>query len=76
MIESDKKNFNDSHLYDEEIDLKELFNVVWEGKTLIILITSIVAMFSVVYALMLTNIYRLESILVARDSWNIGTFSI
>jgi len=75
MIESDKKNFNDSHLYDEEIDLKELFNVVWEGKTLIILITSIVAMFSVVYALMLTNIYHSESILVARDSQDAGMLS-
>lgn len=75
MIESDQENFNDPHLYDDEIDLKELFKVVWEGKNLIILITSIVAMFSVVYALMLTNIYHSESILVARDSQNAGALS-
>ena len=42
MTESDQKNLQDPYLFDDEIDLRELFNVMWEGKKLIILITSVV----------------------------------
>ena len=75
MTESDQKNFNDPHLYDDEIDLRELFNVIWEGKKLIILITSVVAICSIVYSLMLPNYYSSESVLIARDSQNSGSLS-
>ncbi len=75
MIESDKKNFNDPHLYDDEIDLRKLFNVIWEGKKLIILITSVVAICSIVYSLMLPNYYSSESVLIARDSQNSSSLS-
>jgi len=68
MIESDQNNLNNSHLLDDEIDLRELFNVIWEGKKLIILITSVVAIFSIIYSLMLPNYYSSESVLVGRDS--------
>jgi uncharacterized protein involved in exopolysaccharide biosynthesis len=68
MIESDQKNFNDPHPYDDEINLRELFNVIWEGKKLIILITSVVAISTIVFSLMLPNYYSSESVLVARDS--------
>ena len=53
---------------DDEIDLKELFQVLWEGKKLIISITAIVTIIAVVYALMLTNYYRSESLMVARSN--------
>jgi len=75
MIESDQKNFNDPHLYDDEIDLRELFNVIWEGKKLIILITSVIAICSIVYSLKLPNYYSSESILVSRDSNNSSSLS-
>ena len=75
MTELDQKNFNESHLYDDEIDLRELFNVIWEGKKLIILITSVVAICSIVYSLMLPNYYSSESVLISRDSQNSGSLS-
>ena len=58
----------DSSTIDDEIELKELFLVLWEGKYLIGLVTSIAAMLSVVSALMLPNIYSSVSVLVPKDS--------
>jgi len=68
-------NPNDPHLFNDEIDLRELLNVIWEGKKLITLITSVIAIGSVVYSLMLTNHYRSESIVVARESQEVGALS-
>ena len=57
--------------YDDEIDLKELFNVLRKSKILIIAITSFFALSSVLYALSLTNFYKSEAILsVAEESTN------
>lgn len=42
---------------DDEIDLKELFSVLWKAKFKILLITALFAIASVVYALSLPNIY-------------------
>lgn len=53
----------DNLAVNEEIDLKELFQVLWAGKKIIILITVIAAVLSVVYALSLTNVYRSTAIL-------------
>ena len=75
MIESDKKNFNDPILYDDELDLRELFKVIWEGKKLIILITFVVAISSIIYSLSLTNYYSSESVLTVRDSQNSSALS-
>ena len=74
MREAEQMNANDPYL-DDEIDLRELLQVVWEGKKLIILITSIVAISAVVFSLMLTNFYRSESVLVARQSQDSGALS-
>jgi uncharacterized protein involved in exopolysaccharide biosynthesis len=52
-----------SHYQDEEIDLKELFGVIWAGKLLIVGVTSIFAVLAVVYALLQPNIYRSEALL-------------
>jgi len=55
--------------YDDEIDLKELFSVLWKAKILIIVITSFFALTSVLYALSLKNYYKSQAVLsVAGES--------
>ncbi|QYK10442.1 Wzz/FepE/Etk N-terminal domain-containing protein [Shewanella mangrovisoli] len=48
---------------DDEIDLRELFAVIWQGKWTIIAITMIFAITSVGLALYLPNIYKSEALL-------------
>ncbi len=48
---------------DDEIDLRELFSVIWQGKWLIIAITVVFAIGSVVFAIMQPNIYKSEALL-------------
>lgn len=57
--------------YGDEIDLRELFRVLWAGKWLIGGITFVAAVISVIVALMLPNIYRSEALL-AVDSEGAG----
>jgi uncharacterized protein involved in exopolysaccharide biosynthesis len=47
----------------DEIDLRELFAVLWAGKKLIIGITAVFAIVSVVYALQLPNQYQASTVL-------------
>jgi len=54
--------------FDDEIDLRELFNALWAEKKLIILITTIFAIGSVAYSLALTNYFKSESLLLARST--------
>ncbi|MGB2521163.1 Wzz/FepE/Etk N-terminal domain-containing protein [Shewanella algae] len=48
---------------DDEIDLRELFSVIWQGKWLIAGVTLVFAIASVAIALMLPNIYKSEALL-------------
>lgn len=48
---------------DDEIDLRELFAVIWRGKWIIIATTFVFAVVSVFYALSLPNIYKSEALL-------------
>ena len=48
---------------DDEIDLKELFMALWQGKLLIIAITFVFAVGAVTFAIMQPNIYRSEALL-------------
>ena len=48
---------------DDEIDLKELFMVLWSGKWLITATTGLAAATSVAVALMLPNIYTANALL-------------
>jgi uncharacterized protein involved in exopolysaccharide biosynthesis len=50
-------------IQDDTVDLKELFGLLWEGRKLIILITSVFALGSIFYALSLNNYYKSEAIL-------------
>ncbi|WP_231728915.1 Wzz/FepE/Etk N-terminal domain-containing protein [Alishewanella sp. WH16-1] len=48
---------------DDEIDLRELFSAIWQGKWIIIATTFVFAVASVIYALSLPNIYKSEALL-------------
>ena len=54
--------------YDDEIDLRELFGVLWSGKIKIIMITAIFAVGSVFYALSLPNQYKATALLAPAQS--------
>lgn len=57
-----------THPYnDDEIDLRELWNVIWQGKWKIIAITSVFVIASVFYALSLPNIYKSEALLMPNN---------
>ncbi|MDB2543587.1 Wzz/FepE/Etk N-terminal domain-containing protein [Woeseiaceae bacterium] len=68
-------------LHDDEIDLKELFDVIWKKKILIILVTLAFALSSVLFSLSLTNLYKSEALLTvnlgsnARSSSSIGSLA-
>ncbi|MBI52006.1 MAG: hypothetical protein CL779_02150 [Chloroflexi bacterium] len=57
MKESNKIN------RDYEVDLKEFFSVLWDGKSFIITVAAISAVISVLYSLSLTNTYKSSSLL-------------
>jgi uncharacterized protein involved in exopolysaccharide biosynthesis len=54
---------NNKQSVDDEIDLRELWDALWQGKIQIAAITSVFAIASVIIALMLPNIYRSEALL-------------
>ncbi|WP_372872614.1 Wzz/FepE/Etk N-terminal domain-containing protein [Shewanella sp.] len=52
----------------DEIDLRELFSVIWQGKWLIIAITAVFAIGSVIFAINQPNIYKAEALLAPASS--------
>ena len=54
--------------YDDEIDLRELFGVLWAGKAKIIAITAMFAVASVIYALSVPNQYKATALLAPAQS--------
>lgn len=72
-----KKKFND---LDDEINLLELFNILWDGKWIIVSLTTFVSIIGVIYSLLLPNIYESKALLAPiNPSSNIsgafGTYS-
>ena len=59
----------------DEIDLRELFKVLWKGKWIIIVTTFVFAIGSVLYALSLPNIYKADALLAPAESSNGGGLS-
>ena len=59
---------NSEIVMDDEIDLKELFAVLWEGKLIISAITGIAAAISVIVALSQPNIYTATALLAPAES--------
>lgn len=49
--------------HDEEIDLREIWNILWGGKWWVIGITFLLTVLTVVYALRLPNWYKAEAVL-------------
>ncbi len=60
---------------DDEIDLRELFSVIWQGKWLIIAITAVFAIGSVIFAIMQPNIYKSEALLAPASEDKAGGLS-
>ena len=60
----------------DEIDLTEVFMVIWAGKLLISAITSLAAVISVVVALSLPNIYTASALLAPVESSGGGVSSL
>ena len=58
--------------YDDEIDLRELFMVLWAGKIKIIVITAVFAVASVVYVLSVPNQYKATALLAPAQSSGSG----
>ena len=58
-----ENNSQTNDLYDDEIDLRELFGVLWGNKIKIIGITAVFAVVSVIYALSVPNQYKASALL-------------
>ena len=71
-MSTDINKYNDSQFpqttNEDEIDLRELFSVIWQGKWLIIAITAVFAIGSVIYAINQPNIYKSEALLAPAES--------
>ena len=63
-----ENNTQISDQYDDEIDLRELFSVLWAGKIKIIAITAVFAVASVIYALSVPNQYKATALLAPAQS--------
>ena len=62
------QSINKNNNYDHEIDLQELFSILWLGKRIIILMTLFISILGVVYSLNLPNIYKSTAILSPANS--------
>tara|TARA_B100000886_G_scaffold43548_1_gene26734 strand:+ start:1001 stop:1966 length:966 start_codon:yes stop_codon:yes gene_type:complete len=64
MQEIDNKHTND---FDDEIDLRELFFVLYRGKWIITCLTTFLVIFGIIYSLFLPNIYQSKALLAPVD---------
>ena len=63
---------SEQQIYDDEIDLKELVLTLWEGRQTIATISGLAAIVSVIFALMLPNIYHSTATLAPASSGGQG----
>ncbi len=65
--------------FNDEVDLRELANIIWSKKILIVSITSLFAIFSVIYSLYLPDVYKSSTLLAPTSqegsSSNLGGFA-
>ena len=64
----EKQNDNHVNDFEDEIDLLELLNVLWQKKRFIILFTSFISILGVIYSLSLPNIYASKGVLSPADT--------
>ncbi|MGI9234480.1 MAG: Wzz/FepE/Etk N-terminal domain-containing protein [Woeseiaceae bacterium] len=69
---ADSQQIRSAAHYENEIDLRELFRILWAGKWLIVGITFAAMVIAVIVALMLPNIYRAETLLAPNDQQGTG----
>ena len=60
---------------DDEIDLAELWRAIWKGKWLIVAITSVFALFSILYAINLPDEYKSTALLAPASSSSSSSLS-
>lgn len=60
------------NIANDEIDLRELFGVIWQGKLIVIILTTLFAVASVFYAISLPNIYKSEALLAPAEAQQQG----
>ena len=65
---SENERDSSQSYYDDEIDLRELFNVLWVNKLFLAAWTSLFALISIIYSLTLTNIYTAQTTLAPSTS--------
>ena len=58
--------------FEDEISLREIISVLWNGKLIISSITTFFALTSIIVSLSLTNYYTSESLLISRDKQESG----
>ena len=56
------------HNRDDEIDLRELFAIIWSERIMIFTVVVIAAITSVIYSLSLENIYRADAVIAPANS--------
>jgi uncharacterized protein involved in exopolysaccharide biosynthesis len=66
------ETFQNIEAFNDEIDLIELFTVIWSGKIVITLVTGLAALCAVLYALSLPNIYESKALLAPKDESGTG----
>jgi len=77
-MENNSNNLNQANMpmqnniADDEIDLRELFTAIWQGKWIIVIITALFASASVYYAVNLPNIYKSEALLAPAEQDKAG----
>ena len=81
-MENNSNNLNQANtpmqnnIADDEIDLRELFTAIWQGKWMIIAITTLFAVASVFYAINQPNIYKSEALLAPAEQDKAGGLGV
>ena len=75
-LDVDKHDALQANRFDDEIDLRELFGVLWAGKGIITAITAFAAALSVAYALFLPNIYESKALLAPKGEGGGGLAAV
>ena len=67
-----KTKAESTEIIKEEIDLKEIFSVIWQGKYLIVILAASFSILAMIYSLSLPNIYQSKALLspVGEDNIN------
>ena len=61
-----------TQFHDDEIDLRELFSVLWAAKKLIVAVTAVFALVSVIFAISLPNKYEASALLTPAQNSSAG----